>query len=42
MSRVGLGINKWGQDYKALTVLYWSLPLSVVKEASPQLKLLRL
>lgn len=31
MSGVGLGIIKWGQDYKALTVLYWSPPLSFVK-----------
>lgn len=37
----GLGITKWGQDYKALTVLYWSWPLKC-KGASPQLKLLRL
>lgn len=31
MSGVGLGIIKWGQDYKALTVLYWSPPLSFVQ-----------
>lgn len=30
MSWVGLGIIQRGQDYKALTVLYWSLPLSFV------------
>lgn len=26
MSGVGLGNIKWAQDYKALTVLYWSPP----------------
>lgn len=30
MSWVGLGIIQRGQDYKALTLLYWSLPLSFV------------
>lgn len=34
MSGVGLGITKWGQDYKALTVLYWSLPLYFVKRGT--------
>lgn len=34
MSGVGLGIIKWGQDYKALTVLYWSRPLSFVKRGT--------
>lgn len=31
MSVVGRGIIKWRHDYKALTVLYWSPPLCVVK-----------
>lgn len=30
MSRVGLGIIKWRQDYKALTVIYWRPPLYFV------------
>lgn len=34
MSGVGLGIIKSGQDYKALTVLYWSPPLSFVKRGT--------
>lgn len=34
MSGVGLGIIKWGQNYKALTVLYWSRPLSFVKRGT--------
>lgn len=34
ISGVGLGIIKWGQDYKALTVLYWSLPLFFVQRGN--------
>lgn len=31
ISDVAPGITNWGQDYKALTVLYWSLPRLLVQ-----------